>query len=245
MRKKILITLIVILDLVVLVVIINNYLPQPLVPYIKWISKKEKAPMAYVVPEIRQIPFYNTPSTSTPFSISGFNFKTPYTLVNKTDEGSITKLEFADGKNMVILSLGEKKLIDTITEHMEKKDRNRIKNILGEANVKNNFELARWILNTNPNDLKIYSSEDEISEKMMLISLKILLSQGEGESIFNFSTPEFRGFQIGKLQKEAESKIQLLLFDKNDIVYNILFVGKNIVQKDIDFVLNSAQKSLD
>lgn len=237
--KKILLAALLGIDAFIFFVALNHYFPQFFVPYIKNLTRSKNVPLSYAVPQKKSLASKIPPSASSPYSYFGISFSSPWELVKKTEEKNRIELEFVGKKYIIMLGLGGTRLFSLLTQHLEKKQREKIIDILGEENIGGNYELARWLLYTNPDELKISSSETYIRNSILLIPLKILLIKGEGDAIFEFETPRVRGFQIGNPQKEKMSTIQLLLFTKQDTVYNIMVSGSNISQPDIDSLLSS------
>ncbi len=54
--KKSILVLIIVINIILIYHLINNYLPQIFVPYIKQETKKIDEPLVYVMPEIRDVP---------------------------------------------------------------------------------------------------------------------------------------------------------------------------------------------
>lgn len=237
--KRIVIIVIIISIIISIGALVNNYMPHPFIPYIKFTSSRDRVPMTYIKPIRRTLYTMNDqPLVYSLFEYFSISAHLPYKIVHETKNESFTRLKLSNGSEILSINLRGKNLFDTLTQHLPKDDREKMKVILSEENVKNNYNLAQWILETSPDDLGIFSKESDIQSKMMLIPLKNILIKGKGDSIFEFSTNNIRGFQIGNPINDENSSVQIIFFDNNNGVYNIVINGK-FSQKDLDYMLLS------
>lgn len=179
----------------------------------------------------------NFPSSQN-FNYFGVAFSVPWGTLTSKKEGQVaTKLNFDNGKNVMILKKEEfpdQNLQKFLGNNAQEKQ--QIIKTLGQDNLNSSFSLAYLIYSLTPERINSLSGAEKESKEALLTIKKISLTSPNNNgkySVYNFSTPNIKGFQFG----EPIGKIKVIEFYKNDGNSFGLFITGS--QDEVNFILLS------
>lgn len=222
------------LAVIAVLIIIAVVFPQFwFTPYyrIKWPESKE--PFLYAVPIAREVKKSDfTFVIQSENTYNNFYFKTPYDLPRRESKNGITYFitsnDVSEHRIIALDNNGEvhqslRNICSARPEYALLFDcYNRILRA----------DLGKFTLNTK-----------EAVDNLAFVLIKAIVMVGTPRRIFTFNNVTFRGFQVDDLETKniGSDQVQLVLFDQDDNIYQLVIVGPNITQNEIDFILSSAK----
>jgi hypothetical protein len=176
------------------------------------------------------------------FSYFGFAFESPWAGVKGQRGGrSIVILDFQNGG---VISISRESSGLAVMKEEAAKERRDIRSIFGSCATESDYNLESAILYLTPQDLRLFSSRQEMMGNSILLTLKgIYTSAGKG-GVYSFHTDQVKGFQVGSLG--SDNHVTIDAFDQQDRKVRLL-VGDEVhskfkaSQSDVNRILDTLQ----
>ncbi|MDE2018861.1 MAG: hypothetical protein KGJ13_00770 [Patescibacteria group bacterium] len=199
-------------------------------------------PFLSLVPINRTISSY-TPTSSHEFTYEGISLKLPWSGTPKiqTLSGVGTQIKFPNNEFVMLPNpypdpLHRQTFLDSIKTN---EDREKFNYLFGEENLNSNSAFFNLVLNSSPTTLSsTTSSPKELLAQSMLLPIKLtMFFDSSTQSIYQFSTPDFKVFEFTDLPAKNQSFIYL--YDARD---NGRLITTSANQNEIDFILSSIKE---
>lgn len=213
--------------------------PKVLLLYvIKKNISKEDSPYFYLTPIDRDVrPTVLNASKLKKISLESLRLTVPWEVKEKITNELLSTIVFHEKKLISIKSqFKEERIIDTFLKGTPEKIKS-LKELMGEENLRSDFEFVRMCLHTTPDQATIFTSKKLLGR---IWTLRILRAIYEplGGPVFEFNMMNgLKGFQFGGVGEDKTVTIHL--FDDERQVFEIEFVSAT--QSEIDYVLSTIE----
>ncbi len=205
--------------------------PQILLyPMLKYIVLKTDAPLTYQVPLEKPIQEHmNNFEQHYKLSTKWIELSTPWKLSNTKPLKALTLYQFENDKGIIIAER-KKKFLDSFMSGDEKTN-SKFKHVFSEKNLYSEYNFEKLCLNTTPNQVSFFSSDEEMIMATIMIPMKGMFI---GDKVYSFSVNDINGFQF--INKNTKTQY-IHIFDKSDRCFELTFL--NISQNEVDSILSS------
>ena len=182
------------------------------------------------------------PSGGRKFTYLGYEFYSPWTDVKQERKfDTITVLNFDSGAMISILNPAMETEPLTVMKEAAVKRKANIKDVFGDQATRSNYDMRAYMLNLTPNDLRWFSSRQEMVRNSILLIIKNAESETLKDGILSFQTQRFRGFQEGVPGKSRIIVVEL--FDMNDRSLSMWIAGPkdHFTQDDVGHIIDSVR----
>jgi hypothetical protein len=206
-----------------------------LLSYTKW--RIRNSPELWLIP--KPLPVESTPGAKGPtVPYFSYQFESPLPdvkEVKKFETGAV--FSFSDCAGMTIFGPGE----SSFMIQAMRKGSNDPGYVFGREATSSYYALRSKILNLTPNDLRVFSSRQEMAGNSVLVMLKSTEVQFFKNGLFHFETPWLRGFEEGDLSRDKGVIIEA--YDDHDRQFHLMVgrrAGKTCFsQADVDHIIFS------
>ena len=232
--KKIILSI----SIIVTVLIAGGFFLYPRLSIViptKMFFSKNKTPEAYIIPVERPIKTsFGDIDPISEHSCEWFKFKVPWEIIDTMVLGNSTFFRFINTKGIVIAKQNENESIVKSLLGNNNEDAYKMKALLGEENLKSEYDIINLCLNTSPDQATLFTPLKDLVKVPTMLVLKAMFT---ADKIYKFSTNNLRGFQF--VTNGDSSFTNVHLFDSKNQVFEIKFVS--VSQNEIDFILSSIE----
>lgn len=203
----------------------------------------ELNPKLYSVASYRDIPFNEIKSTENVIIYESIEILCPWGEPIETKESSSLIAFIFDNDNKILLhakndvnfvNMFKMGVLENDID-IERESREKLDKIFNEETLSSDFIFQKTILNTTPDQIKLFMPKREIIKTYVYLTIKDLaFSFIEPKNNYYFENTYTKGFQL-----RTNNGLVIWAYDKYDYQYQIVIYGDNLNQQEIDDMISS------